>query len=269
VRRKAVAALFFLYPLICSAEPRPLWEFGLGVGAFSVPDYRGSDESRGYVLPFPYLVYRGDFLRVDREGPRAILVETLRAELDLSFGGSLPVKSRGNRARQGMPDLDPTLEVGPQLNWTLLGTRRAQSRLDLRLPARLVATTDLGLTHLHYAGHVFYPHLEWIVPLGRWELEAEGGALYGSRRFHRYFYGVDAQYATPERPAYDARGGYSGAVLSANLTRRFAKLWAGCFLTYDRVRGAVFDDSPLVKRGSGVSAGFALAWMFAESVSRE
>ena len=245
-----------------------MWEFGLGVGAFTVPDYRGSDESRAYVLPFPYLVYRGDFLRVDREGPRAILVETLSAELDLSFGGSLPVKSRSNRARQGMPDLDPTLEVGPQLNWTLLGTRRAQSRLDLRLPARLVATTDLGLTHLHYAGYVFYPHLEWIAPLGSWDLEAEGGALYGSRRFHRYFYGVDAQYATPERPAYDARGGYSGAALSATLTRRFAKLWAGWFVTYDRVRGAAFDDSPLVRRGYGVSAGIALAWVFAESTEK-
>jgi MipA family protein len=270
---RLVAALLLLPLLLlpppARGEPKPLWEFGLGASGFMLPDYRGSDESRAYVLPFPYVVYRGDFLRVDREGPRAILFETLRAELDLSFGGSLPVKSSGNRARQGMPDLDPTVELGPQLNWTLLGSRRSQSRLDLRLPARVVAATDLGLTHLRHAGHVFYPHLEWIGPLAGWDLELEGGTLYGSRKFHRYFYGVDAQFAAPERPAYDARGGYSGAVVSATLTRRFGRLWAGGFLTYDRVRGAVFDDSPLVKRGAGTSAGIALAWVFAESMSKE
>jgi outer membrane protein len=267
---RLVAALLLLWlPALSSGEPKPLWEFGLGATAFALPDYRGSDESRGYLLPFPYLVYRGDFVRVDREGPRAILFETLRAELDLSFGGSLPVKSSGNRARQGMPDLDPTLEIGPQLNWTLLGSRRSPSRLDLRLPVRVVAAADLDLTSLRHAGYTFYPHMQWIAPLAAWDLELGGGILYASEKYHRHFYGVDAQFATPERPAYDARAGYSGAVLSASLTRRFARLWAGSFLTYDRVRGAVFDDSPLVRRGSGISAGIALAWVFSESTSRE
>jgi len=46
------------------AELRPEWEFGIGATAFTFPDYRGSDESRGYLLPFPYLIYRGDVLRV-------------------------------------------------------------------------------------------------------------------------------------------------------------------------------------------------------------
>ena len=267
--RIAAAVAAALLASAANAELRPEWEFGAGATGFTLPDYRGSDESRGYVLPFPYLVYRGDFLRVDREGPRAILVETLHAEVDLSFGGSLPVKSGDNRARQDMPDLDATVELGPQLNWTLLGSRGSQPRLDLRLPARVVAAADLDLKHLRQVGYVFYPHLEWLAPLAGWDLELEGGVLYGSSKYHRYFYGVEAQFATPERPAYDARGGYSGAVASAALTRRFGKLWAGGFLTYDRLRGAVVDDSPLVKRQYGVSAGVALAWIFAKSSRRE
>ena len=269
--RAASAALLLALAVLpaAGAEPQPLWELGLGVSAFTLPDYRGSDESRGFVLPFPYFVYRGDFLKVYREGPRAILFETLHAEVDLSFAGSLPVKSGSNGARQGMPDLDATVEVGPQLNWTLLGSRGSQPRLDLRLPARVVAAGDLDLKNLRQVGYVFYPHLEWLGPLSGWDLELEAGALYGSSKFHRFFYGVDAQFATPERPAYEARGGYSGAVASAALTRRFGKLWAGCFLTYDGLRGAVVDDSPLVKRQYGLSAGLALAWVFAESNRRE
>ena len=39
--------------------PRPLWELGLGVAALRLPDYRGSDQSSTYLLPLPYVVYRG------------------------------------------------------------------------------------------------------------------------------------------------------------------------------------------------------------------
>ena len=42
-------------------EMLPLWEAGIGLGYTRLPDYRGSDEAHGYVLPFPLIVYRGDF----------------------------------------------------------------------------------------------------------------------------------------------------------------------------------------------------------------
>ena len=51
--------------------PRPLWELGVGVAGLRLPDYRGSDQSRGYVLPLPYIVYRGTWLKADRDGARA------------------------------------------------------------------------------------------------------------------------------------------------------------------------------------------------------
>ncbi|MGH9363054.1 MAG: hypothetical protein ACRD2T_14170, partial [Thermoanaerobaculia bacterium] len=38
-----------------AAEELPLWELGLGIGGFTLPDYRGSDQARGYVLPVPYV----------------------------------------------------------------------------------------------------------------------------------------------------------------------------------------------------------------------
>jgi len=44
---------------------------------------------------------------------RGLFFKSDNAELDVSLNGSVPVKSSENRARQGMPDLEPTLEIGP------------------------------------------------------------------------------------------------------------------------------------------------------------
>ena len=52
---------------------KPLWELGLGVGGLYLPDYRGSDQSQGYLAPLPVLVYRGTWFKSDREGTRAML----------------------------------------------------------------------------------------------------------------------------------------------------------------------------------------------------
>ena len=57
------------------AEEEPLWEAGLGVGALSFPDYRGSDERQLYPVPVPYFVYRGDFFKADRDGVRGELFD--------------------------------------------------------------------------------------------------------------------------------------------------------------------------------------------------
>ena len=96
-----------------------MWEAGLGIAAISLPDYRGADSSQTYVLPAPYLVYRGEFLKADRSGVRGTLFNTDRVELNLSLNATLPVSSRNNAARQGMANLRPTVELGPTLSVNL------------------------------------------------------------------------------------------------------------------------------------------------------
>src|SRR5215813_10907223 len=98
-----------------SKELLPLWEVGAGLAYARLPDYRGSDESHNYLLPFPLLIYRGDFFKSDREGVRAQFLDSRYVELELSAGATVPVNSKKNKARQGMPDLRPTLELGPAL----------------------------------------------------------------------------------------------------------------------------------------------------------
>ena len=122
------------------ADMLPLWEAGAGVAAISFPDYRGSVRHRSYLLPVPVFSYRGEIFQVDREKIRGLLFKSARTELDISINGSVPIRSNGNPIRDGMPDLDPTLEIGPSLNVTLTETGR--SKLALRLPLRAVIASD-------------------------------------------------------------------------------------------------------------------------------
>jgi outer membrane scaffolding protein for murein synthesis (MipA/OmpV family) len=262
----AVVLLAGGFALPAQSELLPKWEFGLGGTAFTLPDYRGSDERRGYVFPLPFLVYRGESVRVDRQGVRGIFFESDRVQLDFSVYGTPPVDSSKNQARQGMPDLDPTLEIGPLVNITLYRDRPAQQQLDLRLPMRYVIATDFS--HAHGAGWVFNPNLALNLRpdlRGRWNLGVTTGPIFATSQYHAYYYGVDPLFATPERPAYSARGGYSGWMGLVSLSRRYGKLWAGGFARYDTLSGAAFEDSPLVRRGFSWMAGIAGAWIFAES----
>jgi outer membrane protein len=266
--------LLLLFALLSSlaarAELRPEWEFGLGATAFTFPDYRGSDERRNFVLPFPYLIYRGDVLRVDRQGVRGVFFESDRVELDFSASGTPPVDSDKNRAREGMPDLDPTFEIGPRLNVVLARDHNRDRALSFRLPVRAVIATDLS--YADGAGVVAYPNLTYDARPrfleGRWRLGLQSGVLYATRRYHRYFYQVDPEFATPERPAYTATGGYSGAALAASLTRRFRNIWVGGYARYEWLKGAAFESSPLVRREQAWSAGIAFAYVFAESSNK-
>ena len=100
----------------------PLWELGGGATVLRLPDYRGSEEIRNYVFPIPWVVYRGDFFRADREGVRARLFDSERIEPQRQHSGSVPVDSDRNRARQGMEDLRPLFEVGPARQYSLWRT---------------------------------------------------------------------------------------------------------------------------------------------------
>jgi len=262
-----LGALFLFVVFSAHAELRPEWEFGAGATAFTLPDYRGSDESRTYVFPFPYVIYRGAKLRLDRGGVRGVFFETDRVQFDLSMTATPPVDSDKNRAREGMPHLDPTLEAGPRLNVTLVRDRVKEWALTFRLPVRAVVATDLS--HWKGAGYTMYPHLSLdtrpVLLGGKWNVGLQAGPLYGTRGYHEYFYEVAPEFATGERPAYEARGGYSGALALASITRRFRRIWVGAFARYDTLKGAAFEASPLVRRDYAVMAGFAVAWVFAES----
>jgi len=252
-----------------AAVEKPLWELGIGMSALSFPDYRGSDETGMFAIPFPYVVYRGKIFKADKDGIRGALFDSDRVELNVSLGASVPVNSDDNRARQGMPDLQPTVEFGPSLDFNIWRAGDGRLNLDLRLPVR-VAVTVLG--GMHDVGWEASPRIALdiadVAGLKGWDLGLLVGPIFGTERNHDYFYSVNPRYATPDRPAFDAKAGYAGSQFVISLSKRYSRFWWGAFARWDNLSGAVFVDSPLVIQENYFAAGIGIAWILKESSIR-
>ncbi len=267
--RVIIALLFlsFLLPDSAICEEKPLWEIGIGLGLLQIPDYRGSDENRLYPLPYPYVVYRGDFLKIDEEHVSGQIFKTDRILLDFSGYGSVPVKSSNNSARAGMPDLDPTFELGPALQIKLLKSKEDKYKLDLTLPVRAFFSTDYS--SVSREGWVFSPRINFmkddLIPDTGLNLGISIGPMFADSGYHAYYYTVEPAYATATRPAYSAGGGYSGSTLTVGLSKAYEQFILNAFASADFLQGATFEDSPLIKRETTFMSGVSVVWIFFKS----
>ena len=263
----ALILLGFLLPPNAFCADKPLWELGAGVALLRMPDYRGSDESRLYLLPYPYIIYRGDIFKVDRERISGRIFKTDRLLLDISLFGSVPVDSSKNTARSGMPDLDPTFEIGPSLNIKLLENKQDRYKLNLALPVRAVFSTDFS--SVRREGWVFSPRLNFekdnIIPDTGLNLGISAGPMFSNSDYHSYYYTVEPVYATASRPSYSAGGGYSGSAITVGLNKGLKQLILNAFVSMDFLQGSVYEDSPLVKTKNSVMCGFTVSWIFLKS----
>ncbi len=253
-------AVLITHPVAAESGRKPLWEAGAGVATISFPDYRGSDQRQTYALPFPYIVYRGDRLKVDREGLRGLLYGSKRVSVDVSLDGAVPVDSDQNGRREGMPDLEPVLEMGPSLKidlWRGDGQR-------LRFDGALRGAFAIGGGEVKHRGWVLHPRLEYT-RFGETAIGLSAGPLFASRSFHSYYYDVEGRYATAQRPEYRADGGYSGFRIKLTVSRRFGGWYTGAFLRYDDLSGAAFEDSPLVAERHALVAGISVARVVGQS----
>ena len=248
------------------ADPQPLWELGAGAGVVEFSDYPGSATTRVYPVPVPYVRYRGEFLRSDRDGVHGILFNQPRISLNVSLGASVPVSSRDDPARAGMPNLSAVLEAGPSLDLHLWWSSDRSVTVDLRIPARLGITVS---TQPEAIGWSLAPNINVdLLHLGGsngWDVGLLAGPLFATRGYNQYFYSVAPEYATPERPEYAAGAGYAGSEMTAAISRRYPRLWVGAFARYLNLEGATFVDSPLVQRRNDLAAGVGFAWMISRS----
>lgn len=271
IKSNALACVLAALAPLAGAETgeQPLWEVGAGVAAIRFPAYRGSEQSNGFILPMPYFVYRGQFLKADRHGLRGQLFDSDRLDFTVSGALSPPAGSDDIDIRAGMPNLRATFEVGPEVDVTLWRSENRARFMKLLLPLRSAHTLERSPRDI---GWVFQPKLNLDIAdlpgLGGWTLGMLAGPVYGDRRQHAYFYSVAPEFAGPGRPAYDARRGYAGMQYLAALSKRYPKYWIGGFVRYDSLAGAVFEDSPLVRRKSNFAAGIAFSWIFGESAAR-
>lgn len=257
------------FALTAVADPtsKPLWELGLTGGGGWVPDYPAADEYHVAGLVLPYAIYRGVFFRAGDESiARGRFFRNSRFELDLGLNGSFPADSDQNDARRGMPDLDILLEAGPRLK-IRLADLTATSNLSLRLAMRHVISIDLS--HIGYRGIVFHPSLVYTHTRlfdTKMRFVARLGPVFATHRFMDYFYEVEPRFTTPQRPAFNAKGGYLGSklTLSAHLpVTKQVSVVAAVQIGY--YAGATNSESPLFRDKVNAGAGLAMIWSIFQS----
>jgi outer membrane scaffolding protein for murein synthesis (MipA/OmpV family) len=242
--------------------PLPLWEVGLyGIAGWQ-PAYPGSDQNLTNAQLLPYAIYRGSMLRVEGGGVGLRTVQTPRFEWDVSASGSFGSSANEVRARQGMPSIGTLVQLGPALRINfgdLIDPARDPRLTRFEIPVRAVfdATEDLG-----YKGWTLEPrfsHTAWQGTTSSVVLSAS--MLYGSRSLNDLFYGVAPEFATPQRPAYEARRGLISTNLNAVYRHRISPiLQLTFFANIETVRGGANNASPLVLREQDGGFGVALSW---------
>ena len=266
---KSVLSALILASSAVQAEEKPLWEVGVGVAALSFPAYRGSDQTNNFMVPVPMFSYHGDFFKADRHGIRASFFDSDFIDLTVSMALAPPASSSEIRARTGMSDLEGTFEIGPQIDLTFWRSENKARFVKLLMPLRAAITVEGSPQNV---GWVFHPKLNMDITdlpgLPGWNLGLLAGPVFGNQRQNAYYYSVAPQYATLERPAYEASAGYAGMQYTMALSKRFPKFWVGTFLRYDNLSGATFENSPLVKQKDYFAGGVAITWVLGESSTR-
>ncbi len=254
-------------------EGLPLWELRGVAFAQSFPTYPASDEQNLTILPLPYPVYRGKFLRLGEDLDELAEGRFLRSDrinLSISIDATFPEDSDDIDARAGMPDLDLLAEIGPELEIRLGGGPVENGELKLTLPIRAAVAFD-GLD-ASGQGFVFSPELEY-------EIERAFGSqntvsfrfspAWASDDYADYFYEVPPAFETADRPAFDASAGYLGTELKVGLKRQLSERWE--LITSARLwlyEGAQNDGSPLYRRDYGAGLRVALLYTFIKSKRR-
>jgi len=243
--------------------PLPRWELGAVALGVSQQAYPGADEQVRGTVVLPYLIYRGERLRADRETVGVRALRTATYEFDVGFGAALGSSAGDVAARRGMPDLGTRVEFGPRVKWRL-GEAPAGGRWHAELPLRAVIDISAGWES---RGFTLEPQLlaRWGAPQTRW-LTASVGAVLGTRKLADTLYGVAPAFADVDRPAYTARSGLIAWRLGLSGGGALNRDWSWfAFGRVDTVEGAANESSPLVRQRVGWTAGGGLAWTWLRS----
>lgn len=244
----------------------PLWEVGAVGFAVSQQAYPGASARVNRGLALPFLIYRGEFLRVDRSSAAIRAFRTPTFEVDVGVAGAFGSNSEDIEVRRGMPDLGTLVEIGPRLKWNI-GPGPGNGRFRAEFPLRGVF--DLN-DHLAHKGMAFEPELIFERRTrGGWRYSTSIGAEWGDRYLADTFYGVAPIYAMAGRTAYVADSGLITWRLSASFSRDLSPdLRLFGFVRADSVAGAANESSPLIQQKTGASVGLGLTYTWKRSQSQ-
>lgn len=245
---------------VVAQAPTKTWELGLGMGAVSGPDYRGSTEEHSYIAPIPYVVYRGKFIQSDRDGLRGKFLQSENLEFTLSLSANISPDSKKNtlRAQLGLPELGSTIEIGPALNINLTGNSFSNGWL-VSLPVRGVFA--VGGKQDGYIGYVLQPQLIFRERWHNLGFTYRTSLSYASVDYHAYYYEIPDQVATEDFSSYRATAGYSGWTNQIALSHQAGNWRTALFLRHDYLNNTAFVTSPLVQTKNSMRGGLAIIWV--------
>ncbi len=249
---------------------KPLWEFGAGLFNVNYEDYIGSSQRRSLFIPRPFFIYRGEKFYIDRGRVGSQIDTNSSIDIDLSIGGYVPVNSASNVSRRGMPNLGLVLSPGISLIYNV--ARNEHKSIYFSMPVQYAVELKSGdlntldfianprFTYIRRRAHHSGIYLTWSL---------SGGVYWQGEKYNQFYYGVEPRYALPNRPAYQAQGGYSGSHFNFNFNYYTANKWlftlGGRYINMEK---SVFDDSPLLDQSYSLISYFSVVYIFAESIRK-
>lgn len=233
-------------------------ELGIAVASLSYPDYLGSKSTQILSLPIPYLRYRSEYFRIDEDGLSSKLFGIKGLRLDISVNGSLPASSDNNDAREGMPDLDLTGEIGPKIIYNIYEHGVAQ--LEFELPIRAVLSTDLST--IKYRGITSTPQLKYSLKYSEIEFTLRSGLIFSNQDYNSYFYEVSDEYQTSTREIYKAEAGFGGFRNRVGVSYQKNEWWMGAFISHFNLSSAIYSESALIETETALYMGVSVAYIF-------
>ncbi len=255
---------------VCAQESKPqppsqpLWEIGLAGAGASLPAYLGAKENVSRFLVLPYFIYRGEFFRADRDTAGARFVKTADYEFDVGFGGSLGASSKDVAARAGMPSLGTSVEFGPRFKYTV-ARPSPDSKVTFALPLRTVLEFKSGLKQ---RGWVLEPALSYDKRnlIAGWGFNVNAAALMGDAKVQNYLYGVAPEFATLNRPTYNAKSGLIATRVGVATSKALSPdSTLAIFARWDNAGVGANTNSPLHQKNNGFTVGIGLTFTFFRS----
>ncbi|OUR99635.1 hypothetical protein A9Q84_01030 [Halobacteriovorax marinus] len=241
-------------------------ELGAGAVFGKTPHYPGSNQHNEILFPFPVLIYRGDRLRADEDGGiRTRFLYSKKFELNLSFGGSLPVSSKKNTARQGMPKLQTLLELGPGFIFHFLDKYNSKKwKLSLNIPYRHVVSTNIKDTY--FRGFVFNPILySYYDFTENFSIFTSISGRWATQRYNDYLYSVDDQFTTNSRPRYEANSGHVLMSYGLALIYNYKDFTIFTGMSIDDASASANKNSPLFIKEQSYSTAIGFTYYFYKS----
>jgi hypothetical protein len=242
------------------------WTMGIGLGVFDYHLYPGARQSNRLIFPAPYFTYRSPKFEVDR-GIKSFIYNSETIIIDISADFALPVDSDETLAREGMPDLDFVLQLGPSLEFMLNDKNKNYFDTRFELPVRVAFAVDPG--SIENIGYLIEPRFTFkhqrLANTGL-SHKTTLGLKFATQDFHAYYYDVAAEFATATRAEYKSDAGFGGSFVNYRISYKTNDFIYWAFIRYQSLRGAQFEDSPLVLQNDYYFFGAGFAWIFAQSL---